>query len=232
VPQQFTLAIQRPHEQRLQNFVVGANDELLAILESQQTTFAGYWIFGDLSSGRSHLLRGCCLLAQDQSASTNYIGCVDFSGDAGGLTAALENASKHGQVVAVDDVALIAGHAGHEELLMTIYQRLLQERGRLLVAHSHPAQVLEFVTPDLASRMKSLQHFQIQPLQDADKVELLRRRAQNRGYELSHSVLDYWLVRGPRDLGALLSDLDLLDQASLARKQQVTIPLLKQVLGY
>ena len=45
-------------------------------------------------------------------------------------------------------------------------------------------------------------------------------------------MLDYWLARGPRDLGALLTDLDTLDKASLAYKQRVTIPLLKQVLGY
>lgn len=232
MPQQFTLAIERPHEQRLENFVAGSNNELLTILENQQSAFAGYWIFGDLSSGRSHLLRGCCLRAQDQSVSSCYIGCADFSADRQGLAAAFEHASQHGQVVAVDDVEVIAGHAQLEELLMTIYQRLLHEQGRLLIAHSHPAQAIEFVTPDLASRMNSLQHFQIQPLQDTDKARLLRARAENRGYKLSRSVLDYWLVRGPRDLGALLSDLDLLDQASLARQQHVTIPLLKQVLGY
>ena len=75
-------------------------------------------------------------------------------------------------------------------------------------------------------------HFQIQPLADMEKKQLLEQRADARGYDLSQSVLDYWLARGPRDLGALLRDLDTLDAASLAQKQLVTIPLLKEVLGY
>ena len=44
--------------------------------------------------------------------------------------------------------------------------------------------------------------------------------------------MEYWLRRGPRDLGTLLTDLEVLDRATLSHKQTVTVPLLKQVLGY
>lgn len=231
-PQQFTLDIEHPHEQRLANFVPGANGELLEVLKTSGAAFDGYWIFGAASSGRSHLLRGSCLYADELGMSTSYVGCADFNGDARGLAAALGHAAQFGHVVSIDDVAHIAGQVPLEELLMACYQRVLSEGGRLLITHTRPAAAVEFVTADLASRMRSLQHFQIQPLDDADKAQLLRQRAKNRGYELASSVLDYWLVRGPRDLGALLTDLDVLDRASLAQQQRVTIPLLKQVLGY
>jgi DnaA family protein len=231
-PRQYTLAIERPHEQSLDTFVSGVNTELAQALAHRQQAFAGYWIYGTQGSGRSHLLRGCCLATQQRGQDVTYVGCSDYLSDAEGLRAALQHAQQLGETVAVDDIAAVAGNAALETLLMTVYQRLLSVQGRLLVSHTHPAQTLQFVLPDLASRMRSLQHFQIQALADDDKVQVLRQRAQNRGYELSQPVLDYWLSRGPRDLGALLTDLETLDKASLAQHQKVTIPLLKQVLGY
>jgi len=231
-PRQFTLAIDHPHRQTLETFVPGANLELLQALKLPARSFSGYWVFGEQGSGRSHLLRGCCLAAQQDDIAVNYIGCEDFTHHSEGLAAALAHAGQYGQLVAVDDIGAIIGNAVLEALLMAVYQRLQTEQGRLLIAHSQPAQALAFATPDLASRMRSLQHFQILPLSDEDKMQLLRKRAENRGFELSQQVLDYWLVRGPRDLGALLIDLETLDKASLAQQQRVTIPLLKQVLGY
>lgn len=231
-PRQFTLAIDHPHRQTLDTFVPGANVELLQTLKHASTGFSGYWIFGERGSGRSHLLRGCCLAGQQDDITVNYVGCEDFIHHADGLAAALSHAGQYGQLVAIDDIGAIVGEPALEAMLLAVYQRLQTEQGRLLIAHHQPAQALDFATPDLASRMRSLQHFQILPLSDEDKMNLLRKRAENRGFELSQQVLDYWLVRGPRDLGALLIDLETLDQASLAQHKKVTIPLLKQVLGY
>jgi len=231
-PRQYTLAIERPYEQSLDKFVSGVNNELVQALAHRQQAFAGHWIYGTQGSGRSHLLRGSCLATQQRGQDVAYVGCSDYLGDVDGLRAALQHAQQLGETVAVDDIAAVAGNRALETLLMTVYQRLLSVQGRLLVSHTQPAQTLQFVLPDLASRMRSLQHFQIQALADDEKVQVLRQRAQNRGYELSQPVLDYWLSRGPRDLGALLTDLETLDKASLAQHQKVTIPLLKQVLGY
>ncbi len=226
-PRQFVLDIERPHEQLLQNFVPGENRELLHALTSARTGFRGFWIFGPAGSGRSHLLRGSGLAA---ARDASYVGCADYGNDWQSLGTALRHAADFGRVVAIDDVGASLG--AHEELLMQIYQRMLADDGLLLVAHTHPAATLNFNLADLASRMAGLEHYQIQGLNDADKAELLKQRAQNRGYTLSDAVLDYWLARGPRDLGALLTDLDTLDKASLTHQRLVTIPLLKEALGY
>ena len=61
---------------------------------------------------------------------------------------------------------------------------------------------------------------------------MLRLRAEQRGYDLNEAVLDYWLRRGPRSLNVLLDDLQRLDQATLERQRLLTIPLLKEILGY
>ncbi len=236
-PRQYTLAIERPLQQRLDNFVVGDNAELFSALKGVAADFSGFWIFGARGSGRSHLLRGSCSRAADMGLPVAYVGCGEFISPGGQvqeqeLAAALQQAARFGELVAIDDISACAGLRVCEELLMALYQRLLESRGRLLISHLQPATATSFTTADLNSRLRSLMHFHISPLRDEHKAELLRARADSRGFELTQAVLDYWLARGPRDMGALLTDLELLDRASLVHKQRVTIPLLKQVLGY
>jgi len=231
-PRQYTLAIDLPLEQRLDNFVPGRNAELLAVLTAQNVSFQGVWLFGGHGSGRSHLLKGACLQAQERGEQAVYIACAQYAEDPDRLVSQLQSASQGGDLVALDDVEVLIGHLELEMMVLAIYQRLLFAQGRLLVTHQQTASSQEFVTLDVSSRMRSLQHFHLRPPQDGEKMQILSERAQQRGYVLTRAVLDYWMARGPRELGALLADLDLLDAASLVAQQKITIPLLKQVLGY
>ena len=77
-----------------------------------------------------------------------------------------------------------------------------------------------------------LAHFSLVPLCDQGKAEVLTLRAQAKGYDLPDAVLEYWLRRGPRDLSTLVRDLERLDEATLRHQRLLTVPLLKQVLGY
>ena len=231
-PQQFLLDIEHPHDQTLDNFVVGDNAELVNALRCAGQGFAGLWIFGEPDSGRSHLLRGACLTAQMNARRTAFIRAAALVDRPDTLTEQLTRAMESGELVAIDDAGVLLGDRVWEEMLMVLYQRLLSEQGVLLLTDSMPAPKRSFALPDLASRLSSLQHFQIRPLNDQAKADLLRRRAGARGYELSEAVLQYWLTRGPRDIAALLTDLDVLDKTSLTQQRLVTIPLLKQALGY
>lgn len=238
-PEQFTLRLDLPQSQTFDNFVAGANGEVVAHLErpwpvtdDNAAQFDGVWIYGPGSSGRSHLLRAALLRAHEQGLMAIYVGCKDFPPGSASLIRALEHATSHGQVVALDDLDRLPDTMQFQQLVFAIAQRLLLEGGRLLVGHHRPAHEAHFALQDLASRLRSLHHFQLKPLADVDKARLLRARANARGYVLGQAVIDYWLARGPRDLARLLEDLDRLDQASLSRLRKVTVPLLKEVLGY
>ena len=148
------------------------------------------------------------------------------------LQARLATMAEHGDVIAIDDVGVLIGDPQWEAQLIAIYQRLLAQQGRLVLSHAGSAHTLTFAIEDLGSRLRSLLHFRLQPLDDGGKADLLRTRAAHRGYELPDAVIEYWLTRGPRDIGSLLQDLDMLDRTSLRLQRPVTIPLLKQALGY
>lgn len=231
-PRQFLLDIEHPHDQTLDNFVVGDNAELVNALRYTGQGSTGLWIFGQADSGRSHLSRGACLAAQMHARQSVFIRAAALVDRPDTLGEQLSKAIEGGELVAIDDAGVLLGERRWEEMLMLLYQRLLTDQGVLLLTDTMPAPNREFALPDLASRLSSLQHFQIRPLNDEDKADLLRRRAGARGYELSEAVLQYWLTRGPRDIAALLTDLDVLDNTSLTQQRLVTIPLLKRALGY
>ena len=233
-PYQVPLAIDRPLQQTLDNFVVGANEELLRQLTQPHNHFSGIWIAGQPQSGKSHLLRGCALALTEAGTPTTYVDGGNVDGGQGlakGMRS-LEHAVAHNLPVCIDNIAGFAGHQEAEELLLASYQQALQAQSLFVVSHLVAAVGVDFNLADLNSRVRSLLHYALLPLNDQDKAELLRARADRRGYKINQAVLDYWLARAPRDTGTLLTDLDVLDRATLARKQTVTIPLLKQVLGY
>jgi len=116
--------------------------------------------------------------------------------------------------------------------LFDIYQRLVEIQGTLLVSHKSSALVTEFVVPDLGSRLRALMAFQIKELKDSHKSTFLIERATARGFHLSANVINYWFSHGPRDMHALISDFEILADVMLVKKQLLTIPLFKEVLGY
>ena len=61
---------------------------------------------------------------------------------------------------------------------------------------------------------------------------MLRFRAGRRGLSMSAEVAFYIVTRAPRSLEHLLELLDTLDKASLAEQRALSIPFVKQALGW
>ena len=238
---QDVLSIDTPHQPRLDNFVVGDNVELLKNLHSDAESFCGMWIYGEESSGRSHLLQGRYSEGLEQGKNCFFISCADLVNASEqslqqafrpALESSLGQGPGRGVLVVVDDAQGLKSNALAEELLMALYNHVQAIEGILLITHNQSALLENFNLADLNSRMRSLSHYQIVPLDDKGKARVLRLWAEERGYHLSESVLEYWLRRGPRQLQILLEDLEKLDYATLQHKRMLTVPLLKEVLGY
>ena len=74
--------------------------------------------------------------------------------------------------------------------------------------------------------------FQMRPLSDEDKLRALQLRASRRGLHLTDEVGHFILTRGTRSMSALFDLLERLDQASLQAQRKLTIPFLKETLGW
>jgi DnaA-homolog protein len=219
---------QLPLAVRLRDFAVfdtfepGPNGPVLAVLADPSAIGPSLWLWGAPGSGKSHLLQAACA-AHPPAA---YL-------PAGELLAvgpdALEGWTDR-TLVCVDDIDLLAGRREWELAAFSLFNRLREGGGRLVVSASAAPAATGFVLPDLRSRLAWGGTYRLDALSDDDRVAALRRRAAHRGLELPAEVGRYLLRRLPRDMRALCDWLDRLDVASLAAGRRLTLPFVKSII--
>lgn len=202
-----------------ENFIAGANDELLTRLRllAQPGCFDAVYLWGPSGSGKSHLLaataalalrrRPALLLADRPAASA-------FAAPTGGL-------------LIVDDVDMLDADA--QIALFRIFNTArMVGLGLLLAGQQAPAK-LE-LREDLRTRIGQTLIYEVRTLNDEQKADALRRHALERGLRVDEGLVRYLLSHGRRDLPSLMAVLDHLDRATLERQRPATLPLLKEAL--
>lgn len=182
------------------------------------------YLWGQVGAGRSHLLQACCHAAPECNVSAVYLPMADAHLD---LFDGLENVS----LICIDDVENIAGKEEFEEQLFHLFNRVRANNKRLIITGNVPPSNLAIKLPDLRSRLAWGVVYQLQALEDEEKLKALQQRAQSRGLELEPSVGKFLLRRCPRNMQQLFNTLEELDHASLVQKRRLTIPFVKEVLG-
>lgn len=134
--------------------------------------------------------------------------------------------------MALDDLDPWLGDLDRERALQGVYQAQVNHGGKLLITSVQAPSALDIQLPDLASRLRALSCYQLQPLTDATKKRLLQDRAKERGLLVADNVLDFWLSRGDRNLASLLEQLRLVTDVALRQQRRITVPLLKDVLQF
>lgn len=214
-----------------ENFHAASNREAAARLRQlldapPSAAPATLFLWGESASGKSHLLQAACRLAQMQGRTPLY---VPFSEP--GLNPRMLEEAHDAFLICLDDVHRVAGDMAWEAGLFALYE-LARASGAKLVAAATAAPVrVGLMMPELATRFAWGAVYQLQPLTDADKLDAIRLRAQNRGFDVPSEVARYILNRYPRDLHSLFALLERIDVASLASQRRVTIPFLRQLEG-
>ncbi len=206
------------------NFYPGANATAGHALQQGMEPFIYLW--GASGSGKSHLLQAACHGVTEAGGQAIYLPL-----DEAGITPPMLEGLEGMTLVCLDRLECVAGHGEWETALFHLYNRLRDSGHRLLVAGNAAPPALGLDLPDLVSRLGWGPVFQLQPLDDAGKAAALRLRAANRGMELSEEVANYLLQRAPRDMHALFTLLERLDEGSLAAQRKLTIPFVRQLLA-
>lgn len=225
---QLPLGVQLGVSQRFETFHEGANSVAVAGLAQlvREPGQAPLWLLGPRGAGKTHLLQASCALAGQRGLTSAYLPLATSKAMDPGLLAGLERVD----LVALDDIDMIAGQAAWEQALFTLYNELLDLGGRLACSAQLAPAAVAFALPDLASRMSACVVHRLQPLGERDQGLALRRRAEHRGLELPDETLSYLTRRAPRDFAALCRLLDDLDTEALAAQRRLTVPFVRQVL--
>lgn len=215
--QQLTFELAAPEPPSFANFVPGNNVEVVAALRQLAAgaiAETGILLWGAVDSGRTHLLRA--------TAAAFRAGVVAFHATAETVDA---EPPEPGALVLVDDVQ--AATAAAQGRLFTLYNRLREAGGHLLVAADAPPNRL-LLREDVRTRLGWGLVFEVNVLADAEKAVALAGYAQERGLPLPADVVAWLLAHGRRDMTTLTTTLLALDRFSLATKRPVTVPLARE----
>ena len=214
------------------NFLATANLEALERLRSAvvaaaqgETREPALFLWGASGSGNTHLLQAACRLAQEFGISPVYVPLRETSD----LSISLLEDVGDMPLVCLDDVDCIAGKPEWETALFSLSEHLRHARGTLIAAAAGGPNHIGLRMPELSTRLAWGPVYQLQPLDDVEKLDAVRLRARNRGFEMSEEVVRYILNRYPRDTHSLFGLLDRIDRASLAHQRRVTIPFIRSL---
>jgi DnaA family protein len=215
---QLLLDLKPEHPPTLDNFVVGANGELLSRLRglTDRGSFDAVYVWGPKGCGKSHLLAATVAAAASRPA--RLIEAAEVAG---------EIAIAPGMLLAIDDVAALSEPA-QVALFRTFNAARLAGLALLLSGSVPPARLK--LREDLRTRIGQALVYEVKPLSDDEKSAALRRHAMMRGMKVDEGLVRYLLAHSRRDLPSLMAILDSLDRATLERQRPATLPLLKEVM--
>lgn len=206
--------------QTLDNFVVGRNQELAALLRpvaataSMGSNHALLLIWGEAGSGKSHLLKA---LSSNTSAPL--------------LTRASPldafNWSANHSLYLIDDCDQL--NPEQQQALFNLINQVRENSGTL-IASAKQAPLQLALREDLRTRLGWGLVYQVHGLSDEEKMDALTKSAASRGLSLSAGVLPYLLTHFRRDMQSLSTMLDALDRYSLETQRPITLPLLRELL--
>lgn len=229
-PQQLPLGVSLRDDARFENYQTGSNGLVCEML-SRAAVGEGepfLYIWGAKGSGCSHLLQASCHAAEPRKHTAVYLPLEELLS----LSPVMLEGMEHLDLVCIDNIEAVARQPEWEEALFHLYNRIRQQQNTLIVAANAAPRQLDIQLPDLVSRLSWGAVFNVAVLSDEDKVQAIQLRAKTRGIELAEDVARYLVHHASRSMNDLCLMLDRLDKASLMAQRKVTIPFIKQEMGW
>jgi dnaA regulatory inactivator hda len=198
-------------------FLGTENAELVYVLQHKHDPFIYVW--GEEGAGKSHLLRAWVAQALDAGKKAVYIDAA---------ATPLTEAAFEAEYLAIDQIEKL----GNEEqaLLFAVFNRFRNSgKGFLLLSSEHTPQQL-VIREDLRTRMAYCLVYEVNPLTDREKIDVLVSMAAARQVTIDPEIFEYLLNHWQRDMDSLMQMLDTLDNYAVTMGKRITLPLLRQLL--
>lgn len=184
------------------------------------------FLHGPGDVGKSHLLQAACHACDGVSLYLPLATIADMT------PSELLDDIQHLALICLDDLQAVAGQRDWEYALFNLYNAVQASHARLLIAADAPPARLATAMPDLRSRFAAMLVCRVPPPDDAGREAILITRAHNRGLSMPTAVARYVSHRAGRSLGDVMAVLEALDRASLTYQRGLSIPFVRQVMGW
>ncbi len=121
---------------------------------------------------------------------------------------------------------------GDERQFLHLINYSRERKFSLLLTSALPSSELPFTLPDLTSRLKALSSVGITAPDDEVLSAALRKQFSDRQLKVDEDVILFLLPRIDRSFACVAEIVDALDRKALAEHRRLTIPFVKQTLGY
>ena len=185
------------------------------------------FLWGQQGVGKTHLLQAVCHYAGEQKVGAIYLPLKSFVSNSAVVLDGLESMP----FICVDDLDTVCGIGEWERALFNLINRSREFGTTIIFASTIGLQELRIELRDLQSRLSWGPVFRLEVLSEDQRVEVLRKYASVREFDLPDEVISYLLNHFPRDLASMLEVLGRLDEASLREQRKITVPFLKQLIA-
>lgn len=228
--QQLTLPLSLPTGVCLQDYVAGANGEVVdylrGVAKGEQGAAWGCYLAGQPGLGKTHLLVATAEAAINSGRRAMYLDLECLLATSQQALLELE----FYQLLCIDNLDAIQRDYGWQQGLFDLINRVLESGHQIVFAATAVPKLLQFELADLVSRLEWGVLFKLRPLSDEDLVQAILGKCASKGLQISAEAATFVVRHQRRDMQSLVAVLDKLDQLSLQSQRRLTIPFIKDAL--
>ena len=225
-PKQLTFPWNRVNKSSLDGFYISEENSHLISLLKDNTFSDDLFIYGTTESGKTFLLQAMCNFYSSNKQSSLYIPfkkVLDYGVD---IFEALEDID----LICLDGIEEIITEIEWEKAIFNLINKSLLSGSRLILTSSKDLNSFNFALPDLESRIRKIQSFELFPIKDKDIFDALIYISKLTSINLGDKEAKYLVTYSNRNITNLVHILESLDQLSMEMKRKITIPLIKEVI--
>ena len=225
-PKQLTFPWNKTYKSSFENFYVDpSNNELISVI-TDLSQLDDIFIYGNKNAGKTYLLQSLCNAYSSAGKSSLYIPFEDVIKYGVGILDSIETMD----LVCLDGLENIIADSEWEKGVFNLINNSLHSRCKLVLSASMETGSLNFSLPDLESRLRKLNSYELLPIHQDNLLEALKFIAKLRSIDLGDKEAQYLLTYAKRNISDLVGILESLDQLSMEMKRRITIPLIKELL--
>tara|TARA_B100001939_G_scaffold32995_1_gene25668 strand:- start:71 stop:757 length:687 start_codon:yes stop_codon:yes gene_type:complete len=225
-PKQLTFPWNKVNKSSLEGFFTSQENSHLLSLLKDSDFLDDLFIYGTKESGKTFLLQAMCNSYSSVSKSSLYIPLKKVMNYGVEIFESLENID----LICVDGIEEAISKIEWEKAIFNLINKALISETRLILTSSKDLKSLNFSLPDLESRIRKIQSYELHPLNDKDIFDALKYISKLTSINLGDKEAKYLVTYSQRNISNLVHILESLDQLSMEMKRKITIPLIKEVI--
>lgn len=225
-----------------QSFVVGKSNKFayaaaVAVAHAPDKAYNPLFLYGKSGLGKTHLLNAIArqIMTKSPKESIVLLPADKFveelelairRNDVHGLRERL----RHKKLFMIDDFQFLAGKEAAQEELMHLIEDTLREGGQIVIASDRLPKEIPRLSEHLAAKIQGGMIADIQPPDKQTRVEILKRKAKEKGREIPPQVIEFIADRIESNVRELEAALNRLIAFATVMKLDIDLQLAKEVL--